>query len=103
VAKNDLTRPTDATIKRLFARSGNRCAFPKCPVEIEMCHIKAARPGGPRYDPLQSAAERHGYDNLILLCGTHHSVIDDDEEVYTVERLIKMKNPSRAECNPASR
>lgn len=97
--KNDLTRPTDATTKRLFARSGNRCAFPKCTVEIvhgntlvgEICHIKAARPGGPRYDPRQTGAERHGYDNLILLCGTHHTVIDDDEEAYTIERLIKMK------------
>ena len=76
VAKRELTRPTDATIKRLFARSGNRCAFPKCPVEIvqgdtlvgEMCHIRAARPGGPRYDPNQTAAERHGYDNLTSCC-----------------------------------
>jgi hypothetical protein len=99
LARGDLTRPTDATIKRLFARSGNRCAFPKCTVEIvqgdtlvgEMCHIKAAHPGGPRYDPNQTAAERHGYDNLILMCGTHHTVIDADEEAYTVERLIRMK------------
>lgn len=99
MAKSDITRPTDATIKRLFARSGNRCAFPKCTFEIvqgetlvgEMCHIKAARPGGPRYDPDQPAAERHGYDNLILLCPTHHTVIDDDEEAYTVARLAKMK------------
>jgi len=57
----------------------------------EICHIKAANSGGPRYDPQQSATERHGYDNLILLCGKHHTVIDADEEAYTVERLIKMK------------
>ena len=57
----------------------------------EICHIKAANPGGPRYDPQQTAAERHGYDNLVLLCGKHHTVIDADEEAYTVERLIKMK------------
>jgi hypothetical protein len=25
----------------------------------EMCHIKAARPDGPRYDPRQTAAQRH--------------------------------------------
>jgi hypothetical protein len=56
-----------------------------------MCHIKAARPRGPRHDPHQTAAERHGYDYLTLLCGTHHTVIDDDEEAYTVDRLIKMK------------
>jgi hypothetical protein len=99
VTKGTLTRPTDATVKRLYARSGNRCAFPKCPIEIvqgdalvgEICHIKAARPGGPRYDPKLTPAERHGYDNLILLCSTHHTVIDQDEEAYTVDRLIKMK------------
>jgi hypothetical protein len=93
------TRPSGATVKRLFARSGNRCAYPKCTVEIiheesivgEICHIKAASPNGPRYDPHQSAADRHGYDNLLLLCANHHTVIDDDPEAYTVERLIKMK------------
>jgi hypothetical protein len=108
MAKSELTRPSDTTIKRLFARSGNRCAFPKCAVEIvqgdtlvgEICHIKAARPGGPRYDPNQSAAGRHGYDNLILLCGTHHTVIDDDEEAYTVDRLIKMKTDHEQSATP---
>jgi hypothetical protein len=55
------------------------------------CHIKAASTSGPRYDPDQKAADRHGYDNLILLCRNHHAVIDDDLESYTVERLIKMK------------
>ena len=57
----------------------------------KICHIKASNPRGPRYDPQQAAAERHGYDNLVLLCGKHHTVIDDDEEAYTVERLVKMK------------
>lgn len=93
------TRPSDAVVKQLFARSGNRCAYPKCTVEIvrgdaivgEICHIKAVSPNGPRYDPQQTAAERHGHDNLILLCANHHKVIDDDPEAYTVERLRKMK------------
>ncbi len=57
----------------------------------ETCHIKAGNPKGPRYDPQQTASERHGYDNLLLLCGKHHTVIDDDEEAYTVERVTKMK------------
>ena len=108
MARGDLTRPTDATIKRLFARSGNRCAFPRCAVQIvqgdtlvgEMCHIKAARPGGPRYDPHQTAAERHGYNNLILMCGSHHTVIDDDEEAYTVEHLIRMKTDHEQTATP---
>ena len=53
--------------------------------------VEAASPQGPRYDPEQTAEERHGYDNLVLLCANHHTIIDDDPEAYTVERLIKMK------------
>jgi len=91
--------PSTPTIKQLFARSGNRCSFPKCSSRIvqgntvigKICHIKAAKQGGPRYDPAQTAADRHASDNLILLCGNHHTVIDSDEEAYTVDRLLKMK------------
>ena len=96
-----MTAPTKATIKRLFALSGNRCAFPKCTntlvdriaggVTGEICHIKAQAPGGPRFDAEQSNDERHAFANLILLCVPHHQVIDADEESYTVERLVRMK------------
>jgi hypothetical protein len=80
------TAPGAATVKRLFALSGNRCAFPKCTsllvdgtkVVGKICHIKAQSKGGPRYDPNQTQVERHGYDNLILMCGRHHDVIDAD-------------------------
>jgi hypothetical protein len=93
------TGPNRKTIKRLFALSGNRCAFPGCTdVLVEgdvvvghICHVKAANPEGPRYDDQQTPAERHGYDNLILMCQKHHTVIDDGEEAYTVERLTRMK------------
>lgn len=86
-------------MKRLFAASGNKCAFPNCRTELvkdgtilgEICHIKSAKPNGPRFDQFQSAEDRHGYDNLILLCSIHHTVIDDDEKAYTVERLARMK------------
>jgi hypothetical protein len=91
--------PSRATLNRLYALSGNRCAFPRCAAQIiagvptlgEVCHIRAASPGGPRYDSSQTAAQRHGYDNLILLCANHHTVIDADVEAYTVTRLLKMK------------
>jgi hypothetical protein len=90
---------SERTIKRLFALSGNRCAFPRCTTALiqgdtvvgQICHIKAAKPGGPRYDDQQTDAERHAFANLILMCGTHHTVIDDDEEAYTVQRLLKPK------------
>ena len=81
--------------------SGNRCAFPKCSTPLvdpqsgsivgEVCHIQGEKPGAARYDQNQSNEERHGFDNLILLCNVHHKVADDDELAYTVERLIQMK------------
>lgn len=93
------TGPNLPMIKRLFAHSGNRCAFPRCSELLvdgsvavgQICHIRAARPGGSRYDPQQTAEERHGYDNLILLCAKHHAIIDRDEEAYTAEHVVKMK------------
>lgn len=89
------------TVKRLFAVSGNLCAFPNCKCTLvdqqsgkiigQICHIKGKRIGAKRHDPRQSDDEREGFDNLILLCANHHAVIDDDEIAYTVERLCKMK------------
>jgi len=62
----------------------------------EVCHIKGARPGSARFDPHQSASHRHHRDNLILMCPTHHTVIDDDENSYTVERLLQLKREHEA-------
>jgi hypothetical protein len=66
----------------------------------EVCHIKGARPGSARYDASQAGVERHAYANLILMCPTHHTVIDDDEETYTVERLCKIKGTHEAQSTP---
>lgn len=95
-----MAEPTEKTIKRLFALSGNICAYPGCSLAIvesvgtvtgEICHIHARREGGPRYEASQSDAERHGFDNLILLCRQHHKVIDSQPEIYTAETLREMK------------
>lgn len=94
-----LTAPRIRVVKRLFAVSGNNCAFPKCleslvvgdKVTGKICHIRGDKAGSARYDATQSDEERHGFENLILMCGKHHDVIDDDEESYTVERLMRMK------------
>lgn len=92
--------PKLSTIKSLFARSLNRCAFPGCSSPIaetnnvvtgEVCHIKADSPGGPRYDPKQSDEERHSDGNLIVLCGRHHTLVDADPRQYTIDTLIQMK------------
>jgi hypothetical protein len=96
-----MTEPSLATVKRLFAVSGNLCAFPKCKNSLtdsqsgkvtgKICHIKARSPDGPRYDAGQTEKERHAFDNLLILCPIHHDVVDSDVESYTVERLAKMK------------
>lgn len=92
--------PTVRTIKRLFASYGNQCAFPKCTTPLvaradtvlgEVCHIKGEHPGSARYDDTQSEDSRRDFANLIMLCPTHHKVIDDDNRTYTIERLHEMK------------
>jgi hypothetical protein len=49
-----------------------------------------------------SSAERHGFDNLILMCSIHHSVVDDDWETYTAERLRRMKTDHEDHATPVS-
>jgi len=66
----------------------------------EVCHIKGVRPGSARYEPGQTDVERHAYANLVLMCPTHHTVIDDDDEAYTVERLCKIKATHEAQSAP---
>lgn len=97
---NPVREPSLPTIKRLFAESGCRCAFPDCEALIvlatgeiigEICHIKARNTRGPRYDRFQSDADRQSYDNLLLLCPTHHKTIDAQPESYTVDVLYEMK------------
>ncbi len=96
-----MSRPRVATVKRLFALSGNQCAFPNCQVELvdrsagkvtgKICHIKGESVNGPRYDPNQTDEERQRFDNLLLMCSIRHDVIDSDIESYTVERLRSIK------------
>lgn len=60
-------------------------------VICEICHIAAQNTGGPRYDATQDCESRHGFDNLVLMCGPHHKVIDDDESTHTRDRLLEIK------------
>ncbi|BBU22619.1 HNH endonuclease [Mycobacterium xenopi] len=42
----------------------------------EEAHIRSGRPDGPRYDPDYPSADIDKYENLMLLCPTHHTLID---------------------------
>jgi hypothetical protein len=94
-----MSRPSEAIVKRLYAVSGNRCAFPKCDAPLvhegkvtgRICHIQGATRGSARYNEKQSDEDRHGFQNLILMCPLHHDVIDADEVAYTVDRLCQLK------------
>jgi len=95
------TPPSQKTMKKLFALSGGLCAFPGCRTHLvdqasgamlaEMCHIRAASADGPRYDQTQHDTQRNGEDNLLLLCPTHHSLIDQAPNQYTVDWLTSIK------------
>ena len=95
------------SIKILWSAAGGRCAFPGCRDRLcyheagdaspytlgEMAHICGERRGANRHNAQQSEAERDDYQNLILLCPTHHTLIDrkENETTYTVESLHTMK------------
>lgn len=89
----------DRDIKILWGRSGNRCAI--CKLELtpdgsqetlgEMAHIVARSSEGPRGTETMSVADRDAYDNLILLCPTHHVQVDKDLATWSVARLRTTK------------
>lgn len=92
-------------IKLLWGRSGGRCAFADCRRRLcedkanatesfplgEQAHIVAEEDGGPRGKSVLTRDERNSYANLILLCPTHHVIIDKNTADYPVERLHLIK------------
>lgn len=96
---------TPLTLKQLYGRSGNCCAYPECRFDLiyeegnlsDICHIEALNPEGPRYngDPNIDDKERNAEPNLMLLCKNHHSIIDqknaNGEPYYSTEQLKAMK------------
>lgn len=101
----DPRKYTDKTLKRLFALSGNVCAFPGCNKSLvneknakdsNICHIEAANKDGERYNPNMSDLDRADYPNLILLCIQHHDETNDVIK-YPVDVLKKMKNDHETE------
>ena len=90
MAKSKARDITEKTIKRLYALSGNQCAFPDCNISLlssgseinfsNICHIEAAEPGGQRYNLTSNDNYRRSYENLMLLCANHHLETNDVEK-----------------------
>jgi hypothetical protein len=57
----------------------------------EECHIVSPRPLGRRYGEEVPGGDLDGYDNLLLLCGGDHALIDDAVAEYPVKRLCDIK------------
>lgn len=89
-------------IKKLWGLAAGRCSRSGCEQECirflgsndptvigEMAHVIAKKPDGPRG---QAAGGEDTYENLILLCPTHHTEIDKAPDgVFTVDLLYSWK------------
>jgi hypothetical protein len=93
---------TDRVRKVLWANSGNRCALCRRELVVlgeqdghsivgQECHIVSSRPAGPRFGEDVPGGDLDGYDNLMLLCGSDHTLVDQAVLEYPVERLCQMK------------
>ena len=92
-------------LKLLWGMAAARCAFPGCRqlcvaeatehddthVIGEIAHIVAHEDDGPRADKDYPKELRDKYDNLVLLCPTHHTLVDKQDSTYTVENLREWK------------
>jgi len=87
------------TLKRLFSMSGQYCAFPTCNVAIfasvgdepvligEIAHIESSSDTGPRANTALPDRQRDSYTNLVVLCPTHHTLVDKAESNFSVDEL----------------
>ena len=102
---------THQTLKILFGFCDNQCAYPECSESIirpgtehsdtlivgQISHIYAVKDSGPRGKPdLTPADERNAPENLILLCPTHHRIVDGQHESYPAEMLLAWKEKQEA-------
>lgn len=97
-------------VKVLWARARNQCAFPGCQQSLvedsvdadtgesltnpigEQAHIRSYKVNGPRYDAHYPKEKLHTYENLILLCPTHHGMVDaNNGAAYKAEELVTMR------------
>lgn len=61
-----------------------------------ICHIYAAADNGPRGNPDLTEDERNAPDNLILLCGHHHPIVDKQHQTYPATLLQSWKRAHEA-------
>ncbi len=99
------TKIPDKTIKLLLIKSGGRCQYKGCNISLYqdlvtkrlfnkayLAHIVADSPGGPRGDAIRSSLLAKELSNIMLLCDTHHRLIDRIEvDEHPESLLLEMK------------
>jgi hypothetical protein len=100
-----MTSITSKTRKMLWGRAGARCSFEGCRIKLiqlnegesgdgilgEEAHIIAQNKDGARGKNPIEPQRINLYENLILLCPTHHTLVDVQPTKYTVQVLHQMK------------
>ena len=64
---------------------------------MQIAHIRSETPDGPRYDPDYPVDHLNSEENLLLLCGKHHTPVDQNESVFTTDELLEWKVAQRAQ------
>jgi hypothetical protein len=91
-------------LREIAHEVGHRCSNPDCQTPTSGpskqkgvsnvgvgAHITAAAPGGPRFDPALTPAQRKSAANAIWLCNSCGRLVDNDASTYTVGELVKWK------------
>ena len=95
------------TVALLFGLSGNRCAHPDCNNRIiaeptsfddaaivgHIAHVYSRSSDGPRPYPGNKPTPQaiNGFENLILLCRHCHALVDEQENTYAADEIIRWK------------
>ena len=95
----------DKIKKLLLIKSGGRCQYRGCNISLYQdlltkrnfnaayfAHIVADSPGGPRGDKIKSPLLAKELSNIMLLCDSHHRLIDKIEvQKHSETLLLEMK------------
>jgi hypothetical protein len=97
----------------LYALANGNCYFPDCSARVvvfveghpvnnaQIAHVYGANPGSARYDPAMTDGERRSFANLILLCKSHHTLVDTVvPDQYDAATLLQWKAIREAACGP---
>lgn len=93
------------TEKTLYGKAAGRCSMAACKINLvlgakpndrecqigQIAHIVGYGKNGPRSNPAYPINKINSYENLILLCPTCHTTVDNQSSEYSAEALYEIK------------